>query len=194
MDQHAAAGAGRITDELGRRLQEVERAVDPGEIAELWVFPPLPEVESSAEFVLFTRFAAGEHRRLYSARMPPAAEANGGFPAENGASPPAASGSGAARGNGSGSAGASSPGAPETAGALVQEIVEHGSVPADRMPRLIERFLRRLGEDEEPVHLVIDGRQERWQDLLRAPSCHGHGAPGENGRNGRRGLASGPGP
>lgn len=47
-----------------------------------------------------------------------------------------------------------------------QEIEEHGRVPAGRMPRLIEHFRRRLGEETEPLHLEVHGSEARWRELL----------------------------
>lgn len=158
MSQGAGAPAVEITQELARRLREVGRAVSPSEIGELWIFPPLADVEESAEFLLFTRVLQEDRRRLYSARLrrladgedPHTADGNG-----NGGGPAAA--------NGDGSGPAS----------RKHEITEHGSVPADRVPRLVERFRRRVGEGGEPTHLVIDGSPERWSSLL--PRFHANG-------------------
>ncbi|MFQ5678179.1 MAG: hypothetical protein ACE5HP_01810 [Gemmatimonadota bacterium] len=47
-----------------------------------------------------------------------------------------------------------------------QVVVEHGSVPADRVPRLVDRLQRRLGEGFRPYHAVIDGSTVRWEELL----------------------------
>lgn len=110
---------------VGRRLRALARVVPPPEIAELWIFPPLADLESSAEFFLFTRFLEGERRVLCSVRL--------------------------RRENGS----------PET-----QVVVEHGSVPADHIPRLVERLRRRLEDEGEPFHAVIDGCEGRWRELF----------------------------
>ena len=64
---HAADGAG-----LATRLDEVERRVPAPQIADVWLFPPLPDIVDSSEFLLFTRIIEGEIRTLYSARMVPA--------------------------------------------------------------------------------------------------------------------------
>lgn len=121
---------------MERRLQALARVVPPPEIAELWVFPPLPEIDASAEFFLFTRFREGGRRSLYSARLLP----ENGSPAR-------------------------------------QVVVEHGSVPADRVPGLVSRLQRRLGEERQPLHLVVDGRVGRWEEFVHAASNGGNGAP-----------------
>lgn len=113
---------------VASRLDALASAVPPPEIAELWVFPPLAELESSAEFFLFTRFLEGHRRALCSARLQ----------REEGAS---------AR----------------------QVVVEHGSVPADRVPRLVQRLQRRVGDEGQPVHRVIEGCEARWRELLEGP-------------------------
>ena len=120
-----ADGMGANGSIIETRLNALSEAVPHVEIAELWLFPPLADVESSAEFFLFTRFLDGDSRALYSARMVP----------ENGA--PAH-----------------------------QVIVEHGRVPAARVPRLIGQLQRRLGHGAPPRHVVIDGERQRWEDLL----------------------------
>ncbi len=140
--QGQADGTTGLSPQLTLRLQHLARAIPPAEIAELWIFPPLLELEGSAEFLIFTRFFNGRGRRVYSARLP-AGESNG------------------------------------TDHEHQQEIVEHGSVPHDRLPRIVERFQRRLGENREPVHVAIEGRTERWDALLAvAPE-----PPGQNGTN-----------
>lgn len=156
MDERTAEGADAMSDELCRRLLELQEVVSPEEIAELWVFPPLPEVEASSEFVLFTRFDEGQARRLYSARVRPSPNGYGAgaHARENGDGPPAEA-------NGE------------------QEVVEHGSVPASRVPRLVQGFLRRLEEDEDPLHVVIDGSRGRWSELL--PARRNGGEPGRHG-------------
>jgi hypothetical protein len=146
-----------LSEELAERLRDVGRAVAPREIGELWIFPPLEDVEESAEFLLFTRIAEGERRRLYSARM-----GREGGPGSNGAG-----------GDGAPDDAAAPPGGAN--GDRRQRITDHGSIPADRVPRLVERFRRRI-EDEghDPLHVVVEGTPERWRELL----------PSTNGRNG----------
>lgn len=53
------------------RLGELGRRVPPPSIADVWLFPPLPQVEDSSEFLLFTRILEDGGRALYSARMVP---------------------------------------------------------------------------------------------------------------------------
>lgn len=134
MDGKAPEAEARGSDgsTIAWRLNAVERAVPPPEIADLWLFPPLPEVESSAEFLLFTRILEGDARALYSARMVPA----NGTPSH-------------------------------------QVIVEHGSVPAERVSRIVGQLQRRLGHDAPPRHVPIEGEPERWRSLLER-----NGGPG----------------
>lgn len=135
-----AGGMGVNGSGIETRLNGISEAVPHLEIAELWLFPPLTDVEESSEFFLFTRFLDGDARALYSARMVP----------ENGA--PAH-----------------------------QVIVEHGHVPAGRVPRLIGQLQRRLGRTAPPRHVVIDGKRQRWEDLLneaRAAIDRNGDAPG----------------
>ena len=123
------SGTTGISMHLAERLRHLGEAVPPSEIAELWIFPPMVELENSSEFFIFTRFFNGEGRRVYSAGLNGIADAD-----------------------------------PVPAGD--QEILEHGSVPHDRVPGLVERFQRRLGENREPRHLVIEGCEERWATLF----------------------------
>lgn len=58
-----------------------------------------------------------------------------------------------------------------------QVVDEHGRVPAGRVPRLVTRFLDRLGENQEPLHLPVNGSEDRWQEILGE-------APGTDGSNG----------
>jgi hypothetical protein len=120
-----ADGMGANGSIIETRLNAISEAVPHFEIAELWLFPPLADVDKSAEFFLFTRFLDGDSRALYSARMVPA----NGAPSH-------------------------------------QVIVEHGRVPAARVPRLIGQLQRRLGRSAPPRHVVIDRDHQRWEDLL----------------------------
>ena len=63
-----------------------------------------------------------------------------------------------------------------------QVIVEHGRVPAERVPRLIGQLQRRLGQGAPPRHVVIDGEQQRWEDLLNdaRAAIRENGATGES--------------
>lgn len=151
-----------LSEELVRRLRSVGRAVTPGEIGELWIFPPLEDVEESAEFLLFTRLSGNGDRRLYSARMgrdvPPEGEDAGP--------------------TGDAGAEAVAPGEAPANGRR-QRITDHGTIPADRVPRLVERFRRRVeAEGHEPVHVVVDGAPERWRELLPDGAVDGDGVHG----------------
>lgn len=151
MSRRAGVSAVEVSEELARRLRGLTRAVAPEEIGELWIFPPLSEVEDSAEFLLFTRRMDGERRLVYSARRALRA-GNGGPEAVPGNGAPAATG------NGSGDGRAGDP--------RGQEITEHGTVPSGRVHRIVDRFRTRLEDEGEPLHVVIDGRRDRWADLL----------------------------
>lgn len=156
-----------LSEDVLHRLRAVGRAVEPGEIEELWIFPPLEGIEDSDEFVLFTRMLRDDRRRLYSAGTGPVSGEGG-----------------EARGNG---------GPPSPAnGDRPPRIVDHGSVPADRVPRLVERFRRRVDEEgHEPVHVVVEGRADRWRELLPEPSANGH--PPDAAANGAGGNGTNPG-
>lgn len=155
MTEGAGAPAVDVSQELARRLHEVQRAVSPSEIGELWIFPPLADVEESAEFLLFTRVLREDRRRLYSARLRRLAGDTGPGGENGNGARPAADADGAADRR--------------------HEITEHGSVPAERVSGLVERFRRRLGDGAEPTHLVIDGSPERWSSLLPVAAANGNG-------------------
>lgn len=150
MQDGPAGQAGQLSVEVAHRLRALGRSVSPTEIADVWVFPPLPELETSAEFFLFTRVDGQERRRLYSARL----GRNGGARAEKGV-PPGTSASPSENGDGY-----------RSPDGLEQVVIEHGAVPADRVERLVERFRRRLGEERDPIHLVVDGRAPLWESLV----------------------------
>ncbi len=57
---------------LAARLDAVGARIPPPQIADVWLFPPLPDVVSSSEFVLFTRILEGDTRAVFSARVVPA--------------------------------------------------------------------------------------------------------------------------
>lgn len=170
-----------VSEEVARRLRAVGRAVSPEEIGDLWIFPPLEDIEHSAEFLLFTRKMEEGKLRLYSARVRRAVAG----PGENGDAAATANGNGdaaTANGNGNGAHGhgvsANGNGAGPPAAAIRQQITEHGTVPADRVPGLVVRLRRRLGDDGEPRHVTIDGRPERWLELLPSELRGGGGNGG----------------
>lgn len=163
MSEGGGMSAPEVSGEVARRLRAVEHRVSPGEVGEVWVFPPLGE-EGSAEFLLFTRLMEEGRRQLFSSRIRYG-------PGDEGADGAGASDGGAAHENGNGRRGG-------------QEVMMHGSVPADRVPRLVERLRRRLDDGREPLHLVIDGEEGRWRSLfghLENGGAAGNGHP-ENGR------------
>lgn len=111
---------------LATRLCDVERRVPIPRIADVWLFPPLPDVVTSSEFLLFTTMLEGETRALFSARWVP----ENGSPAH-------------------------------------QIIIEHGTAPADRLPRLVSKLQERLGQPAPARHVPIEGEPDRWQELLK---------------------------
>ena len=121
-------GANGTTADLlvtSNRLDQLGQMIPPPEISEVWVFPPLADVDESEEFFLLTRMNGGNSRRVYSARVLP----ENGSPAK-------------------------------------QIVVEHGTVPADRVQRLVGRLQRRTGQTGQPRHVVIDGLLQRWEEFL----------------------------
>lgn len=110
---------------LATRLNEVERRVPVPRIADVWLFPPLPDVVSSSEFLLFTTMLEDETRALFSARMVP----ENGSPAH-------------------------------------QVIIEHGTAPAELMPKLVSNLQDRLGQVAPARHVAIEGEPERWRELI----------------------------
>ncbi len=52
---HRINGQGTIAPETIGRLRRLAGSIPPEELSEVWVFPPLPDLENSEEFVLFTR-------------------------------------------------------------------------------------------------------------------------------------------
>lgn len=74
---HSMNGQGTIAPETIERLRMLASSVPPEELSEVWVFPPLQDLENSEEFVLFTRrmsegvfrVCAAEFNRGESARV-----------------------------------------------------------------------------------------------------------------------------
>ncbi|TFG66893.1 MAG: hypothetical protein E4H28_00465, partial [Gemmatimonadales bacterium] len=48
-------GQSTIAPETIGRLRMLAGSIPPEELSEVWVFPPLPDLDDSGEFVLFTR-------------------------------------------------------------------------------------------------------------------------------------------
>lgn len=136
------------------RLRDVERRMDPAEIAGVWIFPPLPDLEESSEFVLLSRYLTDGRLRLYTSGLRRRAREAG-----------SAAGEDPEAGGGTGSEG----GAPEPPTGADHEVTEHGAVPADRLPRLLDRFRRRIDQDADPRHVAIEGSRERWEALVPPP-------------------------
>lgn len=172
MDGSAENVDERLTEEVSLRLRQLQTRVPPTEIGELWVFPPLDEPEGTREFVLFTRFGDNGTRRLYSARIPPSDEEHRELPGPSGYTREREREM-ANRRNGDGGDDREVP---------EQRITEHGAMPAGRLPGLVQRFRRRLGDDRTPIHLEIGGSRDRWLELFGAPAENGNGAaPAGNG-------------
>jgi len=57
-----------------------------------------------------------------------------------------------------------------------QVIVEHGSAPADRLPRLVSGLQRRLGQTLPARHVSIGGEAERWRRLVEDARTESRGA------------------
>lgn len=126
-----------ISELTAGRLRRLAGRIPPDELSEVWVFPPLEDVEGSDEFHLFTRrMSEGVYRVC-------AAEFAGD--SENGAEPDAA---GAEVGG-------------KVAG--LPRVTVYGAVPESRVPRLVAGFRDRLGDGRDPLYLPIYGSLERWR-------------------------------
>lgn len=166
---HGANGSAALSDDIGHavatRLRELGRRIAPTEISDIWVFPPLPHLEGSAEFLLFTRILPHEMRHLCGAEF---LEGSGGMGTHivnggngNGdadsAQPAvqATAGNGEANGNGNG-----------TGSDLVRRITMYGAMPTHRVSRVVAGFRDRLGDHREPVHLEIGGCPDSWRRIV----------------------------
>ncbi|MFQ5745927.1 MAG: hypothetical protein ACE5HF_01755 [Gemmatimonadota bacterium] len=129
MDANGNGTSRKPSENLALRLRELGRQVSPLEISELWIFPPLADLDEPSEFLLFTRFLEDGSRRLCGARLA----------AENGGSR-----------------------------AAIEDVIEFGSVPSGRLPGLVQRFQRRLGDEREPAHFAVDGCPLSWDALVTA--------------------------
>jgi hypothetical protein len=160
--QHGAKGSNGLSDkispELAHRLRELGRQVSPAEISEVWVFPPLSDLEGSTEFLLFTRFLGPELRRMCGAEFDSALNGNG--QAKGAGNVPVANDNGASgekseTGNGA----AGSDGFPG-------RITEYGTVPTNRVSRLVAGLRRRLGDGRDPLYLDVGGSPAGWDQLV----------------------------
>ena len=190
-DGNGTSGPSAVTTvvdaDLVNRLRALERSVAPTEISDLWVFPPLPELEESGDFVLFTRLLPGEMRRICAVSFTEHESSNGTSRlanVENGDSESGAAGTVPRNGNGTG-ASTSGPVIPVNgnghangnghgngggAPGPVLRIVEYGRVPSKRVQRVVDGFRRRLGDDREPLHIRIDGCSDSWFRALATES------------------------
>lgn len=154
----------KISENLAARLRELGRRVPPADISDVWVFPPLPYLEGSAEFLLFTRFTTeglDGKRRLCAAEFR-------SLPAGNGANGSAWS---VRAGNGADGEGQVDPMRDlgddgREASQMAGKITEYGAVPTSRVPGLVAGFQRRLGDDRDPVHLALGGCPHSWEQLV----------------------------
>lgn len=151
-----------LDSDLSVRLRALEHSVSPTEISELWVFPPLPDLEDSGDFVLFTRVLPDEMRRICRVEFAESIGANGNDQSMNGHGSDVA-GAGPSSGNGNG----------DGAGSPVARITEYGRVPSRRVQRVVDGFRRRLGDDREPLHLRVDGCLDSWLQMLAHESSEG---------------------
>ena len=180
--QSAATNA--VESELAARLHALGRRVSPVEICDLWVFPPLPDIEESGDFVLFTRLLTDEMRRVCAVEFTdPTGPSNGNHAVLRSANGNGSAGNGsvekAAANNGSNGNGESrngdrghEPGIPSRPLPTVR-ITEYGRVPAGRVQRVVDGFRRRLGDHREPLHVRVDGCPESWLRMLAEESSSG---------------------
>ena len=162
------AVASIVDSDLAVRLRALEHSVSPAEISDLWVFPPLPDLEDSGDFVLFTRVLPDEMRRICRAEFAEAVATNGNGHQVNGRNGNGVAGNGQTTGNGNGNGHGNGPGTPVAA-----RITEYGRVPTKRVQRVVDGFRRRLGDDREPLHIRVDGCQDSWIRMLAPESSEG---------------------
>lgn len=143
------------------RLRELGRRIAPVEISQIWVFPPLPHVEDSAEFLLFTRILPDQMRHLCGAEFLVPGDRGAG----NGSGSAAGGSVSRGRANGNG-AGNGSVGTEAASDGAVRRITEYGAMPLHRVPGVVARFRERLGDHREPLHLAIEGDMESWNRIL----------------------------
>ncbi len=171
-----SASTNALKSELAARLHALGRRVSPVEICDLWVFPPLPDIEESGDFVLFTRVLADEMRRVCAVEFtdPPVPSngnltsrqpTNGNGSAGNGSAGNGSAGNGTARNGDTGH----DPAIPPMTLPTVR-ITEYGRVPVGRVQRVVDGFRRRLGDHREPFHVRVDGCPESWVQMLAGES------------------------
>ena len=161
------AVAAVVDSDLAVRLRALEHIVSLAEISDLWVFPPLPDLEGSGDFVLFTRVLPDEMRRICRVEFAEAAATNGNGHQVNGRNGNGVAGNGQATGNGNENGNGNGPETP------VARITEYGRVPSKRVQRVVDGFRRRLGDDREPLHIRVDGCPDSWNRMLAPESSEG---------------------
>ena len=76
-----------ISELTAARLRRLAGRIPPDELSEVWVFPPLEDIEGSDEFHLFTRRMSEGVYRVCAAEFPGDASANGEARAANAGEP-----------------------------------------------------------------------------------------------------------
>lgn len=140
------AGSGNaetISELTAARLRRLAGRIPPDELSEVWVFPPLEDIEGSDEFHLFTRRMSEGVYRVCAAEFPGDSDTNGG-----------ANGTTNGKANGS---------VVDEKKAGEPRVTVYGAVPESRVPRLVAGFRDRLGDGREPLYLPIYGSLERWR-------------------------------
>lgn len=138
-----------ISELTAARLRRLAGRIPPDELSEVWVFPPLEDIEGSDEFHLFTRRMSEGVYRVCAAE----------FPGDGGRDDAVGSANGAADGTAAGSSATTVDG--KKAGE--PRVTVYGAVPESRVPRLVAGFRDRLGDGREPLYLPIYGSLERWR-------------------------------
>lgn len=128
-----------ISELTAARLRRLAGRIPPDELSEVWVFPPLEDIEGSDEFHLFTRRMSEGVYRVCAAEFP-------GDPD-----------------NDSAANGASNGGVVDGKKTREPRVTVYGAVPESRVPRLVAGFRDRLGDGREPLYLPIYGSLERWR-------------------------------
>lgn len=174
---HPAIAAG-VDSDLAVRLRALGHSVSPTEISDLWVFPPLPDLEDSGDFVLFTRVLPDEMRRVCRVEFADPVVTNGNGQQANGRSGNGngvvGNGHAAVNGNGNGNGNGTSVAENGHDSEIpVAHITEYGRVPSKRVQRVVDGFRRRLGDDREPLHIRVDCRFDSWLRMLAPESSEG---------------------
>ncbi len=170
-----------ISELTAARLRRLAGRIPPDELSEVWVFPPLEDIEGSDEFHLFTRRMSEGVYRVCAAEFPGDGGKDGAADGANGSAAGSATGSSATTGDG------------EKAGE--PRVTVYGAVPESRVPRLVAGFRDRLGDGREPLYLPIYGSLERWRlavgvdaDAEAADEPKGGAAPPEDDAAGGSGV------